>query len=35
MMVPSGTELEALLIESTTGIATPFPVADKIIPSEF
>jgi hypothetical protein len=35
MIVPSGTELEALLIESTTGTATPLLFATKIIPSEF
>ncbi len=35
MSEPSGTELDALLIESTIGMATPLPSAEKIIPSEF
>ena len=35
MIVPSGTEFDALFIESTTGIEIPLPVDEKIIPSEF
>ena len=34
MIVPSGTDVEALLMESTVGTATPLLLATKIIPSE-
>ena len=34
MIVPSGTDVEALLMESTVGTATPLLFATKIIPSE-
>ncbi len=35
MIVPTGTDVEALLIVSTVGIVNPFPLLAKIIPSEF
>jgi hypothetical protein len=35
MIVPSGIELDALLMESTTGTVIPLPLATMMIPSEF